>query len=64
MINLGLQTEMLQLNDLIKDSHSRLHPKFEKISTHQDSSTDNNVTQHKLPSDDKQSLSQFESMLN
>ena len=64
MINLGLQTEILQLNDLIKDSDSQLYPKFKNISTHQDLSTDNNVTQHKLPLDDKYSLSQSESMLN
>ena len=49
MINLGLQTEMLQLHDMImiKDSNSQIYPKFKKISTHQDS-TDDRVTQRKL----------------
>ena len=61
---LGLQTEMLHLHDLIKDSDSQVYPKFKKISTHQDSSTNDGVIQHKLPSDDKQSLSQSGSMLN
>ena len=64
MINLGLHTDILQLHVLIKDGDSPLYPKFKKISTHQDSSTDDKVIQHKLPSDDKQSLSQSESMLN
>ena len=49
---------MLQLHDLIRDSDSQLYL------THQDSLTDDGVTQHKLPSDDKHSLSQSESMLN
>ena len=55
---------MLHLHDMIKDSDSQLYPKFKKISTHQDSSTDDRVTQHKLRSEDKHSLSQFESLLN
>ena len=64
MINLGLHTDILQLHVPIKDNDSQLYPKSKKISTHQDSSTDNSVPQQKVPSYDKHSLSQTESMLN
>ena len=67
MFCLGLQTKIVQLHQLIQDSDSSLNGRYKKISeelAEQGSSTEDRLTQHKLPLDPKQSPSQSESMLN